>query len=291
MDASEHEYPSMSRHNRRVPTSFYSRFSRDLNDFATCAAHYASRSTSPIQSKIVAVLEGGYSDRALMSATASFLTGLATNKPIEWDLAKDILPLGKVCSSAASGIGNKKPLPEYIVQTGSLFDLLTGQQRKRTEWQSNVQVEAVPAQAMRLRDRTQMKAPVQYAEQEDVKPAVNRARQKKVVATPMTLPAPVIETPENAEKKIEEDARIPLPTLAPAVNAPIPILPQPFAAPINVLSEASSSDIPPLRAGSPAREGSPKRNIVWAEKTYEGESIKQHSGPAIKLVWKSQGIN
>lgn len=56
----------MSRHLRNVPTSFYRRFARDTVDFAASFA----------RGKVLAVLEGGYSDRALASSTASFLTGL-----------------------------------------------------------------------------------------------------------------------------------------------------------------------------------------------------------------------
>ncbi|KIJ60230.1 hypothetical protein HYDPIDRAFT_32485 [Hydnomerulius pinastri MD-312] len=65
-DACEHEYPSMSRHNRKVPTSFYHRFTRD-----TCALadKYA-------RGRLVSVLEGGYSDRALTSGAMAHLCGM-----------------------------------------------------------------------------------------------------------------------------------------------------------------------------------------------------------------------
>jgi len=65
-DASEHEYQSMSRHNRRVPTAFYDRFTRDACAFAD---KYAG-------GKIISVLEGGYSDRALASGTFAHLVGM-----------------------------------------------------------------------------------------------------------------------------------------------------------------------------------------------------------------------
>ncbi|TFY68724.1 hypothetical protein EVJ58_g841 [Rhodofomes roseus] len=66
-DASEHEYPSMSRHQRHVPTSFYRRFANDTRAFAD---RYA-------RGRLISVLEGGYSDRALMSGAMAHLTGLA----------------------------------------------------------------------------------------------------------------------------------------------------------------------------------------------------------------------
>ena len=61
----------MSRHNRNVPTSFYRRFALDATSFAH---HHAA-------GKCLAVLEGGYSDRALASASAAFLSGFAERDP------------------------------------------------------------------------------------------------------------------------------------------------------------------------------------------------------------------
>jgi histone deacetylase HOS3 len=57
----------MSRHGRRVPTSFYHRFARDARSFAD---KYA-------QGRLVSVLEGGYSDRALTSGAMAHVVGLA----------------------------------------------------------------------------------------------------------------------------------------------------------------------------------------------------------------------
>ncbi|THH11713.1 hypothetical protein EW145_g471 [Phellinidium pouzarii] len=71
-DASEHEYPSMSRHNRRVPVSFYHRFGVDAREFANEFA----------RGKLISVLEGGYSDRALISGSMAHLAGLVEVKAI-----------------------------------------------------------------------------------------------------------------------------------------------------------------------------------------------------------------
>ncbi|KAL5488081.1 HOS3 [Sanghuangporus weigelae] len=65
-DACEHEYPSMSRHNRRVPASFYHRFAVDARNFAYKFA----------AGKLISVLEGGYSDRTLISGGMAHLCGL-----------------------------------------------------------------------------------------------------------------------------------------------------------------------------------------------------------------------
>ena len=66
MDACEHEYESMSRHNRKVPASFYHRFARDA---CVLSDKYAG-------GRLISALEGGYSDRALTSGAMAHLTGL-----------------------------------------------------------------------------------------------------------------------------------------------------------------------------------------------------------------------
>lgn len=57
----------MSRHGRKVPASFYYRFAQDTAAFAD---KYA-------KGKLISVLEGGYSDRALISGAMAHLSGLA----------------------------------------------------------------------------------------------------------------------------------------------------------------------------------------------------------------------
>lgn len=74
-DASEHEYPSMSRHGRHVPTSFYRRFANATRRFAD---QYAG-------GRLISVLEGGYSDRALTSGAMAHLTGLAETDDLTAD--------------------------------------------------------------------------------------------------------------------------------------------------------------------------------------------------------------
>ncbi|KAF8624393.1 hypothetical protein AX15_005879 [Amanita polypyramis BW_CC] len=68
MDGCEHEYESMSRHGRKVPVSFYHQFTRDACAFSDWFAG----------GRIISVLEGGYSDRALISATMAHVSGLVT---------------------------------------------------------------------------------------------------------------------------------------------------------------------------------------------------------------------
>ncbi|BGP36490.1 histone deacetylase [Rhodotorula kratochvilovae] len=104
-DASEHESAGMSRHKRNVPTSFYCRFARDAVAFA--AKHAGG--------KILAVLEGGYSDRALASGTAAFLSGLvapdagAGEEMDEWWTEPQLKKLEKACAVGKARRGGRAP--------------------------------------------------------------------------------------------------------------------------------------------------------------------------------------
>ncbi len=73
-DASEWEGQGMQRHQVNVPTDFYARFTRDV-------AMMAEEESLGVDGRVISVLEGGYSDRALMSGVLSHISGLtaATN--------------------------------------------------------------------------------------------------------------------------------------------------------------------------------------------------------------------
>ncbi|KAK4177328.1 hypothetical protein QBC36DRAFT_310236 [Triangularia setosa] len=73
-DASEWESPGMQRHNVNVPTEFYARLTRDVIKIA------AEEGTS-VEGRVISVLEGGYSDRALCSGVLSHICGLAGGGP------------------------------------------------------------------------------------------------------------------------------------------------------------------------------------------------------------------
>lgn len=85
-DASEWESAGMQRHQVNVPTEFYARLSQDVVKLAT-------EEGLGVDGRVISVLEGGYSDRALFSGTCSHLSGLAGDQN-----------LGSV-SSAFNGIG------------------------------------------------------------------------------------------------------------------------------------------------------------------------------------------
>ena len=70
-DASEWESPGMQRHQVNVPTDFYARFTRDV-------VRLADEEGLGVDGRVISVLEGGYSDRALVSGIMSHLAGLTS---------------------------------------------------------------------------------------------------------------------------------------------------------------------------------------------------------------------
>ncbi|KAJ4362903.1 histone deacetylase [Neocucurbitaria cava] len=68
-DASEWETAGMQRHSVNVPTEFYARFTRDV-------VRLAEEEGTAVDGRVISVLEGGYSNRALTSGVMSHLSGL-----------------------------------------------------------------------------------------------------------------------------------------------------------------------------------------------------------------------
>ncbi|OCL09834.1 Arginase/deacetylase [Glonium stellatum] len=72
-DASEWESQGMQRHKVNVPTEFYARFTRDV-------VRLAEEEGTGVDGRVISVLEGGYSDRALTSGILSHLSGLCVGQ-------------------------------------------------------------------------------------------------------------------------------------------------------------------------------------------------------------------
>ncbi|PWI71366.1 histone deacetylase HosB [Purpureocillium lilacinum] len=68
-DASEWESAGMQRHQVNVPTEFYARLSQDV-------VRLAAEEGLHVDGRVISVLEGGYSDRAISSGVLSHLSGL-----------------------------------------------------------------------------------------------------------------------------------------------------------------------------------------------------------------------
>ncbi|POS75775.1 histone deacetylase [Diaporthe helianthi] len=73
-DASEWEGAGMQRHAVNVPTGFYARIARDVTKIA-------EELGTSVDGRVISVLEGGYSDRALTSGVLSHISGLAGSDP------------------------------------------------------------------------------------------------------------------------------------------------------------------------------------------------------------------
>ncbi|EXJ92829.1 histone deacetylase HOS3 [Capronia epimyces CBS 606.96] len=69
-DASEWEGAGMQRHSVNVPTDFYARFTADI-------VKLSHENGLGVDGRVISVLEGGYSDRALTSGVFSHMCGLA----------------------------------------------------------------------------------------------------------------------------------------------------------------------------------------------------------------------
>ncbi|EEU42996.1 uncharacterized protein NECHADRAFT_123200 [Fusarium vanettenii 77-13-4] len=75
-DASEWESAGMQRHQVNVPTEFYARIAHDV-------IKLAAEEGLEVDGRIISVLEGGYSDKALFSGILSHLSGLADDQTYE----------------------------------------------------------------------------------------------------------------------------------------------------------------------------------------------------------------
>ncbi|KAI5478550.1 sulfate transporter [Pseudohyphozyma bogoriensis] len=161
-DASEHESQGMSRHKRNVPTSFYHRFARDAVKFANDQAG----------GKVVAVLEGGYSDRALASATMATVVGLAeTPRSLEktflleeggelkWWEEKTLLKLEKATKKTLSGKVSGPPgmgAEPWLERTVEIFARIEGSEVevKGEKKEKERERETKPMQLRERRPRT-----------------------------------------------------------------------------------------------------------------------------------------
>ena len=86
-DASEWEGSGMQRHKVNVPTEFYARLTRDV-------VALAAEEGTAVDGRVISVLEGGYSDRALCSGILSHISGLAGGKTIAINAEPDHAGLG-----------------------------------------------------------------------------------------------------------------------------------------------------------------------------------------------------
>lgn len=107
-DASEWESPGMQRHKVHVPTSFYARFTADV-------VRLSQEEGLGVDGRVISVLEGGYSDRALTSGVFSHLSGLGSVALDEPENVRQAFEVTGRRSSISPLDHLKRPLvqPEY----------------------------------------------------------------------------------------------------------------------------------------------------------------------------------
>jgi histone deacetylase HOS3 len=115
----------MQRHNVNVPTEFYARLARDV-------VRIAAEEGTSVEGRIISVLEGGYSDRALRSGVLSHLCGLAGDGPSSGDL-----------ESSGLGIEGQKAVPLRARKDSSASE--RGARRYEPSWWSSVALEELEA--------------------------------------------------------------------------------------------------------------------------------------------------
>ncbi|TYJ53237.1 hypothetical protein B9479_006160 [Cryptococcus floricola] len=182
-DACEWEHEGMQRHHRRVPVSFYSRYTRDI-------AAFANKYTN---CRVVSVLEGGYSDRALTSAAMGHILGMRSagegqdgKLPEDcdaWWTEKELINLEKAGKKKRGATSKLAPLPSdlaqhsHLVRTRSLLSTFEGQ---------SIEVTPAPSTEGTPQGRTRMalreRRPVASTEGTPV--AAKRGARGKVQTTP-----------------------------------------------------------------------------------------------------------
>ncbi|WVR08580.1 hypothetical protein IAU60_005635 [Kwoniella sp. DSM 27419] len=170
-DACEHEHQGMQRHDRRVPTSFFSRYTRDIVAFAD---QYT-------EGKVVSVLEGGYSDRALTSAAMGHIVGMTGRLPSScdaWWREQELVNIEKATKKRRTG--KLAPVPSdltshsYLHRTHALLGMFEG---TPTAESAPPSVASTPQTATRmtLRDRRKVEDPAAGIGSADATPPARRA--------------------------------------------------------------------------------------------------------------------
>ncbi|KAI4517050.1 Arginase/deacetylase [Schizophyllum commune Loenen D] len=144
-DACEHEYESMQRHKRNVPTSLYYQFARDACAFAD---RYAD-------GRLISVLEGGYGDRALISGSLAHLCGLSDLPGVrpEWWQVDNLVKLEKATKKRRGGRTSLTTTPEpWLDRATAHFDALKERIPALSEKGKSSKA-PLPPRSMQLRQR------------------------------------------------------------------------------------------------------------------------------------------
>lgn len=91
-DASEWESTGMQRHKVNVPTEFYAKFTADV-------VRMSQEEGLGTDGRVISVLEGGYSDRALTSGVLSHLAGLTSAATQDHSVSQQAIPISPTTTS------------------------------------------------------------------------------------------------------------------------------------------------------------------------------------------------
>ncbi|KAL1710381.1 histone deacetylase domain-containing protein [Schizophyllum commune] len=143
-DACEHEYESMQRHKRNVPTSFYYQFARDACAFSD---RYAD-------GRLISVLEGGYGDRALISGSLAHLCGLSDLPGVrpEWWQVDNLVKLEKATKKRRGGRASLATPEPWLDRAIANFDALKEKIPALSE-KGKTSKAPIPPRSMQLRQR------------------------------------------------------------------------------------------------------------------------------------------
>ena len=119
-DASEHEMAGMQRHKVHVPTGFYARFARE-------AVMIAEDEDTGCSGRVISVLEGGYSNRAITSGVLAHLVGLAYETPARAMFRHHHDYLNHMSETLSEEFLPTPPEMEYETFHGTPRDYLGGQ--------------------------------------------------------------------------------------------------------------------------------------------------------------------
>ncbi|KAG8720240.1 hypothetical protein FRC11_003206, partial [Ceratobasidium sp. 423] len=255
-DAGEHEYESMSRHNRRVPTTFYHQFACDAREFAKLHA----------KGRVVGVLEGGYSDRALVSGGMAWINGMI-GSTLEgardlWgvpNLEKIELAAGlKKTRKPRTSTSNVSALPHlpWVIRTLQLLPTLDATFGVIHTPVPRAKKKAQPPPSTRtLRDRAPRTKPESRAEKpQSAKSNPPSASHAKSARGGSARKASGSRSPENAP--VPPVPPVPTPQPAPPPIPPVPKEPEPIGAEIDDAVKAfGSTSLDPPEAGN-SRPGS-----------------------------------
>jgi histone deacetylase HOS3 len=101
-DASEWESAGMQRHQVNVPTDFYARLTQDI-------IKLAAEEGLGTDGRVISVLEGGYSDRALFSGILSHLSGLVSDQSLPEQPAEELQGLASEMSQKLGAVTETEP--------------------------------------------------------------------------------------------------------------------------------------------------------------------------------------